>query len=141
MNDSFTDTTDLCTSCIAASCKCRGFVHDPSHVLLKFDDIVLDGRLRWIIPKARYMIIRIKEELRYSLKNNIKPVEKSGSFFSSQTNDEMSTAATPPKCRCCDKVISLPCWVCLICSTSFSSALVVRPLFYTPGPRDGCIHL
>ncbi len=141
MNDSFTDATDLCTSCIAASCKCRGFVHDPSHVLLKFDDIVLDGRLRWIIPKARYMIIRIKEELRYSLKNNIKPVEKSGSFFSSQTNDEMSTAATPPKCRCCDKVISLPCWVCLICSTSFSSALVVRPLFYTPGPRDGCIHL
>ncbi|KAK0432641.1 hypothetical protein EV421DRAFT_1719390, partial [Armillaria borealis] len=115
MNDSFTDTTDLCTSCIAASCKCRGFVHDPSHVLLKFDDIVLDGRLRWIIPKARSMIIRIKEELRYSLKNNIKPVEKSGSFFSSQTDNEMSTTATPPKCRCCDKVISLPCWVCLIC--------------------------
>ncbi|KAK0466691.1 hypothetical protein IW261DRAFT_1683432, partial [Armillaria novae-zelandiae] len=116
MNDSFTDTTDLCTSCIAASCKCRGFVHDPSHVLLKFDNIILDARLRWIIPKARSMIIDIKE-LRHSLKNTVKPVEKSGSFLSSQTNNEISTAATPPKCRCCDKAISLPCWVCLICKT------------------------
>ncbi|KAK0215121.1 hypothetical protein IW262DRAFT_1278423, partial [Armillaria fumosa] len=117
MNDSFTDTTDLCTNytCNSMCPKCRGFVHDPSHVLLKFDNIILDARLRWIIPKARSMIIRIKEELRYSLKNTIKPVEKSGSFLSSQTNNEMPTAATPPKCRCCDKDISLPCWVCLVC--------------------------
>ncbi|KAK0501866.1 hypothetical protein EDD18DRAFT_752243 [Armillaria luteobubalina] len=115
MNDSFTDTTDLCTSCIATSCKRRGFVHDPSHVLLKFDNIILDVRLRWIIPKARSLIIRIREELRYSLKNTIKPVEKGSSFLSSQTNNEMPTAATAPKCRCCDKDIFLPCWVCLFC--------------------------
>ncbi|SJK96921.1 uncharacterized protein ARMOST_00170 [Armillaria ostoyae] len=116
MNDSFTDTIDLCTGCIDTSCERGGFVHDPSHVLLKFDTVVLDGRLRWIIPEARSMVVRIKKEFRSSLKNRIEPVEKSGSSHSSQSKKEVPTAAAPPKCRCCGKVVSLPCWVCLICT-------------------------
>ncbi|KAK0462478.1 uncharacterized protein EV420DRAFT_1265318 [Desarmillaria tabescens] len=116
MNDSFTDTIDLCTNCIDTSCERGGFMHDPSHVLLKFDSVVLDGRLRWMIPEARSMVVRIKKEFRSSLKNRIEPMEKSGSSHSSQSKKEASTAASPPKCRCCGKVISLPCWVCLICT-------------------------
>ncbi|KAK0213335.1 hypothetical protein DFS33DRAFT_1249993, partial [Desarmillaria ectypa] len=116
MNDSFTDTIDLCMSCIDTSCERGGFVHDPSHVLLKFDSVVLDGRLRWIIPEACSMVVRIKGEFRSSLKNRIEPVEKSGLSHSGQSKKEASTAPVPPKCRCCGKVISLPCWVCLICT-------------------------
>ncbi|KAK0475513.1 hypothetical protein IW261DRAFT_1340555, partial [Armillaria novae-zelandiae] len=116
MNDSFADTIDLCTGCIDTSCERSGFVHDPSHVLLKFDSVILDGRLRWIIPEARSMVLRIKNEFRSSLKNRIEPVEKSGSSHTSQSKKEAPTAAEPPKCRCCGKVVSLPCWVCLICA-------------------------
>ncbi|KAK0505331.1 hypothetical protein EDD18DRAFT_1060761, partial [Armillaria luteobubalina] len=116
INDSFTDTIDLCTSCIDTSCERGGFVHDPSHVLLKFDSVILDGRLRWIIPEARSMVSRIKKDFRTSLKNRIKPVEKSGSSHTSQSKKEAPTAAVTPKCRCCGKVVLLPCWVCLICA-------------------------
>ncbi|KAG7442638.1 uncharacterized protein BT62DRAFT_954741 [Guyanagaster necrorhizus] len=116
MNDSFTDTIDLCTSCIDTSCERGGFVHDPSHDLLKFDSVVLDGRLRWMIPEARSMVVRIKGEFRSSLKNRVEPVEKSSSSHGSQSKKEALTPAAPPKCRCCGKVVSIPCWVCLICT-------------------------
>ncbi|KAK0194868.1 hypothetical protein F5146DRAFT_1132289 [Armillaria mellea] len=101
--DSCSDTIDLCMSCIDTSCERGGFVHDPSHVLLKFDSVILDG-------------LRIKKEFRTSLKNRIEPVEKSGSSHSSQSKKEAPNTAAPPKCRCCGKVVSLPCWVCLICA-------------------------
>lgn len=119
INDSFTDRIDLCTGCIGRSCQRDGFVHDPSHVLLKFDSIVLDGRLRHIIPAARSMIARIREEFRSSVKDRIEPVEKSGLSHNSQSRKEASKTAAPPTCRCCGKPISLPCWVCVICRASF----------------------
>ncbi len=96
INDSFTDRIDLCTGCIGRSCQRDGFVHDPSHVLLKFDSIVLDGRLRHIIPAARSMIARIREEFRSSVKDRIEPVEKSGLSHSSQSRKEASKTAAPP---------------------------------------------
>ncbi|KAK0194918.1 hypothetical protein F5146DRAFT_924474 [Armillaria mellea] len=114
MNDSFSDTINLCTSCIDTSCERAGFVHDPSHVLLKFDSVILDGRLRGIIPEARRRVTRIK--FQSSLKNHIEPVEKTSSSHTNQSKKEPPTAAEPSKCRCCGKVVSLPCWVCLICT-------------------------
>ncbi|PBK70525.1 hypothetical protein ARMSODRAFT_1035308 [Armillaria solidipes] len=101
--------------CIDRSCQRDGFVHDPSHVLLKFDSIVLDGRLRRIIIAARSMVARIREEFRSSLKDRIEPVEKSGLSTNGQSRKEASSTAAPPTCRCCGKLISLPCWVCVIC--------------------------
>lgn len=114
MNASFTDTTDLCTSCIRNSCDLRGFVHDPSHVLLKFDTLVLDANMHWIIPKARSMLPRIQKELRSSRPKLEEQTGPASGWYSSQSKSEMLTIkeSTPlPKCGSCKEMISMPCWV------------------------------
>ncbi|PBK97460.1 hypothetical protein ARMGADRAFT_639756 [Armillaria gallica] len=117
MNDSFTDTTDLCTSCIRNSCDLRGFVHDPSHVLLKFDTLVLDANMHWIIPKARSMLPRIQKEFRSSSLEYRPKLEERTSpasgWYSSQSKEMLTiNESTPlPKCGSCKEMISMPCWV------------------------------
>ncbi|KAK0244015.1 hypothetical protein EDD85DRAFT_759720 [Armillaria nabsnona] len=142
MNDSFTDTTDLCTSCIRNSCDLRGFVHDPSHVLLKFETLLLDANMHWIIPKARSMLPRIQKEFRSSsLKYRPKLEERTGPAsgrYSSQSEEMLTiNESTPlPKCESCKEMISMPCWVYVTYCMFFCLPPSTTHLESFTGPTD-----
>ncbi|KAK0487639.1 hypothetical protein IW261DRAFT_1448992 [Armillaria novae-zelandiae] len=104
MNDSFTDTVDLCVSCIKKSVELSGFVHNASHVLLKCDTYIIDANWRWIIPRACSMVVRIKKEFRSHSKLHTELADKSDN---TQSKDK-------PSCQACHKEVSLPCWVHMI---------------------------
>ncbi|PBK75065.1 hypothetical protein ARMSODRAFT_504209 [Armillaria solidipes] len=114
MNDSFTDTVDLCASCVKESVELRGFVHDASHVLLKCDTFVMDADLQWIIPRARSTVVQIKKKFRSRTKIHTEPAEKSDPpSKSTQSKKKLLnvTKSPPPHCQACRKEVSLPCWV------------------------------
>ncbi|KAK0487641.1 hypothetical protein IW261DRAFT_1327956 [Armillaria novae-zelandiae] len=100
MNDSFTDTVDLCSSCVKESVQLREFVHDASHVLLKCDTYVLGAHWQWIIPRARSMLVQTKKKLRSHSEDRAEPAESSA-----------STIAGSLKCQACSEEVTLPCWV------------------------------
>ncbi|KAK0504191.1 hypothetical protein EDD18DRAFT_1062742 [Armillaria luteobubalina] len=102
INDSFTDTIDLCSSCAKKeeSIRLRGFVHDASHVLLKCDTYVLDAHWNWIIRRARSMLVQIKKKLRSRSKGRAELAESNA-----------SNIARPLKCQACSEEVTLPCWV------------------------------
>ncbi|KAK0487644.1 hypothetical protein IW261DRAFT_631968 [Armillaria novae-zelandiae] len=104
MNDSFTDTVDLCASCVKESVELRGFIHNASHVLLKCDTYVMDADWQWIIPRARLMVVRIKKEFRSRSKLRTELADESDN---TQSKDK-------PSCQACHKEVSLPCWVRII---------------------------
>ncbi len=113
INDSFTDTVDLCSSCAKKSVEIRGFVHDASHVLLKCDTYVLDAHWSWIIPRARSMVVQIKKKLRSRSGGRAEPAESSNLLDNSPQPKKDTLAITGSlTCQTCSKEVSLvPCWV------------------------------
>lgn len=112
INDLFTDTVDLCSSCVEESVEIRGFVHDASHVLLKCDTYVLDAHWQWIIPRARSMVVQIKKKLRSRSEGRAEPAESSNLLDDSpQPKKETTTIPESLTCQTCSEEVSLPCWV------------------------------
>ncbi len=112
MNDSFTDTVDLCASCIRESVELREFVHDASHDLLKCDTRVLEAHWGWIIPRARSMVVQIKKKIRSRSEGRAEPAESSNLLDNSpRSKKDVWTRAESLTCQDCLKEVSLPCWV------------------------------
>ncbi|KAK0441569.1 hypothetical protein EV421DRAFT_1904608 [Armillaria borealis] len=108
-------TVDLCASCVEESVDLRGFIHEASHDLLKCDTLVLDVHWQWIIPRARSMVVRIKEKFRSRSKIHTEPAERSdlldNSTQSKKKLSNVTESSLPPKCQGCHKEVSLPCCV------------------------------
>ncbi|KAG6908276.1 hypothetical protein DXG01_005482 [Tephrocybe rancida] len=91
----YNDTMDLCTSCRGTGATEKFPTHNVSHSLLRSHRAILDWDQDWMVPKAVEMSERIKEKFRHGPSNIA-------------DNDSLA-------CAICQKVVALPCWVCLKC--------------------------
>ncbi|KAG6908278.1 hypothetical protein DXG01_005484 [Tephrocybe rancida] len=92
----YSDTVDFCTSCRGTGAIKKFPTHNVSHSLLRSHRAILDWDQDWMVPKAVKMSERIKEKFRNGRSNT--------------ANNDSSLA-----CAICQKVVALPCWVCLTC--------------------------
>ncbi|KAF8989784.1 hypothetical protein BDQ17DRAFT_1288362 [Cyathus striatus] len=93
VSDDYSTCIDLCGDCINKEPTWDMFTHKISHTLLRSQHILIDARAAWLIPEAQKMSSRIK------------------AAFS-----KASSTRKKPLCACCEKPITLPCWVCVECA-------------------------
>jgi len=91
IDDNWRMTMDFCIKCTDTVPEHRIYKHDLSHLLLKTDHLIPDRHLPWMIPTARIVGERVK------------------SLFRSRNAECV--------CCCCNSRVSLPCYVCVKCST------------------------
>ncbi|KAF5325408.1 hypothetical protein D9619_010005 [Psilocybe cf. subviscida] len=127
MKEDLSNQIDLCSDtpkCIENPCANprHDFVHIPSHTLLRqkffLHKIYYSG---FIASECRTRSENIKKKFRaLDEKKKIakKTAKASKSGKSGQTSQmEEGTNVEPLFCVCCEKEVSLPCWICATCAT------------------------
>jgi len=128
MKEDLSNQIDLCTDtpkCIenASSNPRHDFVHSPSHTLLRskffLHKIYFSG---FIVQQCRTTSENIKKRFR-TLEENKKMAKKMAKALKSGKSGhtmqmEEASNVEPLMCVCCEKEVSLPCWVCAICCAS-----------------------
>ncbi|KAH8835670.1 hypothetical protein DL96DRAFT_1702640 [Flagelloscypha sp. PMI_526] len=114
INETFSDQVDLCTGCSNAKVSVRGFAHEPSHSLLRTEQVLHDHLLAKTIRDARAITERTKEYFRIQERRNrsTKSLKKAGAHEAFQKGP----AEAVRFCACCGKAATLPVWVCVLCT-------------------------
>ncbi|TFK67035.1 hypothetical protein BDN72DRAFT_915436, partial [Pluteus cervinus] len=94
----FTDHIDLCRGCLTLSPSHDRFDHNPSHSMLKFEEVAY-GYNKDILA-ARTIAIRVKLALKTSGENDRDAPGQINSIL----------------CITCSKPVTVPCWVCRVCA-------------------------
>ncbi|TFK62847.1 hypothetical protein BDN72DRAFT_929692 [Pluteus cervinus] len=94
------DHIDVCRACLTKSPRHEIFTHDPSHSMIKFEQVVHD--YSFDIPLSRNVAARAKLVL--------KAMEEASSC-----EDDASEQTLEVCCLCCLGPVAVPCWVCRVC--------------------------
>ncbi|KAF9482851.1 hypothetical protein BDN70DRAFT_874437 [Pholiota conissans] len=130
LRDDLSDGVDLCVNCFSKSNTVRSgtMLHNISHPLLRSKHRVRNFERGVIIPEARLIAERSKkmfkdleeakkeqnERAGKSIKGKGSRKSRSGQAVAKAIVD--TPEISPILCACCEKPISLPCWVCVSCS-------------------------
>ncbi|PPQ86097.1 hypothetical protein CVT25_003204, partial [Psilocybe cyanescens] len=117
---------DICYNCIDKPVPYREIFHSKSHSLLRSPYRIHKYEYRNVIAEARFVSERCKsmfreqEEWRNQAskgkgrKNGKGKGARNGRRL--EVKQEPSPELLPILCACCAKVVSLPCWACVVCS-------------------------
>ncbi|TFK64975.1 hypothetical protein BDN72DRAFT_962870 [Pluteus cervinus] len=115
----FTNTLDICRSCMTTSTSRDELHHNPSHSMIKYEHVVRDFNEVW---SSRTLVIRAKAALTTPGETITTPDEREGQEAAPASHDTPADGSGPPKpttsilCFACSKALSIPCWVCRICT-------------------------
>ncbi|KAF9440058.1 hypothetical protein P691DRAFT_768352 [Macrolepiota fuliginosa MF-IS2] len=98
---------DLCSACVDRAPSKRGFVHDPSHIMVKVEETLHDSYFIRVVENAKVTIEKIKNLFRVLEANALHPKENA---------DPEGEDGPKVMCACCTKKVVMPCWACVICS-------------------------
>lgn len=138
MKEDLSNQIDLCMDtpkCIesASSNTLHDFVHTPSHTLLRQKSFIHKMHLATFIPACRTRSENIKKRFRTLEENKkiakkIAKASKSGKSGHASQLQEASDVQ-PLLCVCCEKEVTLPCWICATCGMStFKEATLISQI-------------
>ncbi|KAF9444007.1 hypothetical protein P691DRAFT_712505 [Macrolepiota fuliginosa MF-IS2] len=106
-SEDLSDNIDLCSACVDRAPSKRGFVHDPSHIMVKVEETLHDFYFIRVVENAKVTIEKMKNLFRVLEANALHPEENADS----EGEDRHRVV-----CACCAKQVTTPCWACVICS-------------------------
>ncbi|TFK63633.1 hypothetical protein BDN72DRAFT_308713 [Pluteus cervinus] len=104
----FTDHIDLCRACLTASVSRKRFLHNPSHSMIKYEYVVHDYQE---VLASRKTATNAKIAL-----GGEAPGRGPGKEASAVARFEGNEAKPRNICICCLEPVTIPCWVCRMCS-------------------------
>uniref|UniRef100_A0A8H7XPD5 EF-hand domain-containing protein n=1 Tax=Psilocybe cubensis TaxID=181762 RepID=A0A8H7XPD5_PSICU len=116
---------DICYNCIDKPVPFREVTHSKSHSLLRSPYRIHKYEYKNVIAEARFISARVKnmfraqEEQRNELNKHHHRRGgrgKKGKLGNDTDRKTSSTDSDPIYCACCAETVSLPCWVCIVCS-------------------------
>ncbi|KAG6905493.1 hypothetical protein DXG01_002381, partial [Tephrocybe rancida] len=110
IDQSLTDTLDLCINCRATEETEDYPSHQVSHSLIRSHHFLHDCDRAWIVQEARGMSERIKTAFRK--RSSAPGTNGEAAKPDSDVGDEDKDVFT---CNICEKEVDLPCWVCVKC--------------------------
>lgn len=127
MSEDLSDNIDLCSSCVDRAPSKRGFVHDPSHTMVKVEQTLHDFHFSRVVENAKVTIEKMKNLFRMLEANALHPEE--------DDDPETENVHKVVSCACCAKHVTPPCWACVMCGT-FSPDPWFGPLAQCLTARD-----
>lgn len=125
-SDDFSNQLDLCGDCVNVTFPLPGstFEHHVSHTLVRSTRRIFECEVASIIVQARSTSERIKSRFR-----SIEGIQNGGAASpGSDARSRHATPTVPLRCSCCGDLLSLPCWVCVMCCT----CSIFRTILYSP---------
>lgn len=110
MSEDLSDNIELCSTCVERAPSKRGFVHDPSHVIVKVEQTLHDFYFLRVVENAKVTIEKMKNLFRMLEANAFHPDENADP----ETEDTHRVS-----CASCAKTVVPPCWACVMCGMSF----------------------
>ncbi|KAF9050511.1 hypothetical protein BJ165DRAFT_1525732 [Panaeolus papilionaceus] len=106
MAEDLSDNIDLCCACMDKTPAKRGFTHDLSHDMIKVEETLHDFYFAKVVEAAKARVGEAKNVFR-----TLEIKEGDGNVRVSMVSETGHEVA----CACCSKIMSTPCWACVVC--------------------------
>jgi hypothetical protein len=141
--DDYSTWADFCVdsncSDIQDTVNTTDFVHSSSHTLLRCTERIYTYELPTIVSQVRLRSEKIKKSFRdnNSVTGQTHGVDRKTDKSSYPTDTE--TPTSPLMCTSCSSLLTLPCWACAVCSTSWIRLRTLVFLTMPSRPRSSSV--
>jgi len=104
------DEINLCTACVGYATTRRNFVHEPTHGIVRVQHVVHGREKPSLCHLAKERVNQAKVIFSGSERGNHR-----GQLYKDDGTTHPKSVSSESHCKCCDDVISIPCWACVYC--------------------------